>query len=343
MVKKIRRKATSARQTSTSEPSFDALFGADFDALFEPFEATPVSYEPHMMETPVVSLKLALQFLRSVAPDFTAQQSPHSKLRALIRRSKSIGFGEPLPKMKSFKQQYDVLQEHYLVGDPPMSPVSESFYWSWAHFDLSFSRPHKTVMQAMMDDVHLASDGFLRSFKRLQESQLGVYLYEGHHKLSDAECERYGLSSGAVTLELTELVTGCEVSVILDEEVLFERGMRLLLRLAQLPAPENTSPTQRPLYLSLCTAYVLRSSEQAWRSYFQRALTQPHAQGVTTYESLMRSEQAPLLWLEYLHCAYAGDTMSEGRDRLVIFLEGVPDEIDSMPEGEQADHSFLGL
>lgn len=343
MVKKIRRKAASARQSSPSSPSFDALFGSDFGFSFE---ATPVSYEPHMLETPVVSLKLALQFLRSVAPDFRTQQSPHAKLSALTH-SKRVGFGEPHAKMKSFEQQYERLQEHYFVGDPPMSPVSDAFYWSWAHCDLSFSRPHKTVMQAMIDDVHHSSEGFLRSFKRLSESQLGVYLYEGHHTLNSAECERYGLSSGAVTLELTELITGREVSVILDEEVLFERGMRLLLRLAQLPAsehtPEYTSPTQRPLYLSLCTTYVLRSSEQAWRSYFQRALAQHEGQQATTYESLMRSERAPLLWLEYLHCAYAGDTMSQGRDRLVIFLEGVPDEVDSMPEGGQAERSFLGL
>ena len=179
--------------------------------------------------------------------------------------------------------------------------------------------------------------------KRLQESHFGVYVYESHTALQQREIDHFMVRQGAHKLHLKELVTGRRVTVISRQTHLYQRGLLLFLRLIKLQETEDKQQTdQEPLYAMPHVPYVIHSPQEHWEAYFNRVLPKDKRRREASYLRLMRSERGLLLWLEYLHCAYLGTSQhTHPNNDLVIFLLGVPDQLESMPYGDQAKVKLL--
>lgn len=299
MVKKIKQRRPARPARAADHP------------LFAPFESTALPFSLHA-DAPLLTLKAALSIVKGSAPDFIKQQPPSPLLA-------------PSADRRALHLQLKQLHERYLLSAPQGGAVTQELMDSWAHLDLEASPRQETIMQLILEDIVMISPGLQRALTDLHESALGVYICEGHSALSADERARYGLSGGATEVHLRELLTGRGVSAHLEERVTFEPGALLLLRLALLSAPDGAPPRPRPLYLSLCPPYLLRSPQEEWRSYLERVLPSDDPARAASYRSLMRSKRAPLLWLEFIHSAHAGHMSEEGPGRQVVVLDGVPD------------------
>jgi hypothetical protein len=52
-----------------------------------------------------------------------------------------------LPEMEPWAEAVAKAEDEYLLSGPPMSPLSRSFFWMWALYDLRIGRSHDTVAE----------------------------------------------------------------------------------------------------------------------------------------------------------------------------------------------------
>ena len=156
-----------------------------------------------------------------------------------------------LHAFRKLRQRVAEADEEYMPGEPPLSPVLDSFFMSWWMSDLPCGPGRETLLGVVAELAPaLSAPAWVRDCARmLAESRLGVYRVE---------------AIGAHRVRLTELVTDAVVEAALPDD-LTSRALLWLTRL--LPAPPGDESGD---FVVWTTPYELLEGETAWREYFER-------------------------------------------------------------------------
>jgi hypothetical protein len=100
-----------------------------------------------------------------------------------------------LPELGSYYEIAAAAEEKYLPGGPPLSPLTRSYFTSWAFFDLRFGGDLETIGSCLLDVSNRLGiqPDMKRAIRRYQESRMGIY-------------EHCGVTNGRI--HLWALVTG---------------------------------------------------------------------------------------------------------------------------------------
>src|SRR4051794_564864 len=129
-------------------------------------------------------------------------RSGHDPLHAayLAGQNFTSFFAEAVSQFPEFDPYCRVVgpaQDEYLPGGPPMSPLTGSYFTTWAFFDLRFGPDSETIGTSLLDMADLLEMGpfMAETIRQFQGSRMGVY-------------EQDGIRGGRVRLK--ELVTDGE-------------------------------------------------------------------------------------------------------------------------------------
>ena len=81
------------------------------------------------------------------------------------------------PEMKNWAAVVAKAEDEYLPSGPPMSPLTGSYFWMWAIYDLRIGKSTDTVAycQIAMNDVLQMNAHQLDAAKKLEQSRMGIY------------------------------------------------------------------------------------------------------------------------------------------------------------------------
>lgn len=209
-----------------------------------------------------------------------------------------------LPATVRIAQRIEQAEQEYVPGWPPLSPVSNSFFTTWAAYDAAAGLKRETLGSCVLAIGRaLGLDpGFLGLVRALQHSRPSVFLHEG-------------VDGSGHTL-LRDLANGNRATCTVASGWTGQAGELWLARVLPAPSPEL------PVCTVLTTPYVLqRTTEADWQAYFQRTLG-PLRIDPGMVNSVLKHQ---IDWLEYLFAGYAGHTDQ------AIFLTGLPDQPETLP------------
>jgi hypothetical protein len=213
-----------------------------------------------------------------------------------------------LDEFEPYYEQVTAAEETYMPDGPPMSPLTRSYFTTWAFFDFRFGRELETMGTCLLDvsDVVQMDPLMVQVIRLFQESRMGIY-------------ERRGTTGSRC--ELRELVTGNEFICHVASGYSGKEGELWYARLCP--------PLLGLLayHVVFTTPYVLLDATKAdWMAYLKKSLLgtrHPNtAQGL--HEFLKYGRQWDT-WHEFIVLAYHHHQSN------AIFLAGLPDVRGSMP------------
>lgn len=229
----------------------------------------------------------------------------------------------------AYHEAFEAGLEEYMPGFPPMSPVTDSLFHSWALCDLKFGADKDNIGQLatmMLSEVGMPAE--LRELcGKLVSSRMGIY------ETLDVLGEQ---------LVVRELVTGCELLVDVPTGYLGEEGELRFVRLAP-PAVHDAE-----YFTELTTPYILEGhSSDDWTRYLQSVMPESvvasEGAGSTQVEdrlaAVFKDDLGTMPWLEFVFQSYSGFAED------VIYLTGIPDAPASLPhsDGTVATNSSMNI
>jgi len=221
-------------------------------------------------------------------------------------------FAESVSVLDEFEPYYRIAgaaQEEYMPGGPPISPLTGSYFTTWAFFDCPFGPDDETIGTCLIDvsDVLGLDDGMIEIIRRFQESRMGIYAHGG--AVGDSKCI------------LRELVTNREFTCHPSSGYAGQEGELWYVRLCP------------PLYgqvdyhVVVTTPYVLiESTETDWTAYLNKSLLAgSDADANRDLNALMKYGNSSRHWHEFVLQAYHNHQSD------AIFLAGLPDVKGSLP------------
>ena len=219
-------------------------------------------------------------------------------------------FAERVSSLPEFDPYYRVVlqaQESYMPGGPPMSPLTGSYFTTWAFYDLRFGPDDETIGTCLLDvgqPLGLGPDA-TEAIGLMSETRMGVY-------------EHIGLKGGRCRLR--ELITDGEFECYSPAGYLGGAGELWFVRLCP---PIDPADYQ----IAFTTPYILMDFGKAdWTAYLSKSLI-----GLTAPEKRRRLHEIlkygrdPNFWSEFILKAYHHHQFD------AIFLTGLPDVTGSMP------------
>lgn len=216
-------------------------------------------------------------------------------------------FLSDLPLFKAYYDKAAYAEDEYLPGGPPMSPLTFSYFTTWAFFDLQFGGDNETLGTCILDaskELKLSSD-MVEVISLFQNSKMGVYTH----------CGRDGHN-----VVLRELVNEEEFSCHVGSRYSGKKGQLWFVR--RLPPVKDFFDYS----VIFTTPYVLDSSIKKWQTYMDRTL--PKIEISDKREALHQLMKYGLdnnYWNEYIFLAYHHSQQD------AIFLSGNPDVKESLP------------
>lgn len=200
------------------------------------------------------------------------------------------------------------VEDEFVPSGPPMSPLTTSFFTSWALFDVGAGAARETLATVAM--AVGAAGGMhaelVRVMGLMQASHMAVYRHEGED--GDA-------------LLLRDLVTERRCRAICPSGYRGRAGELWYVRVLPPPLPA------RDEHVVFTTPYVLIDPGEAqWRAYFDRHL--PGGSNdvrLAAYERHMKWGPSPAYWSEFVFEAYVNHRHD------TIYLKGLPDVPTSRP------------
>lgn len=213
------------------------------------------------------------------------------------------------PEMKTWATAVAKAEDEYLPSGPPMSPLTGSYFWMWAIYDLRIGKSTDTIAycQIAMNDVLQMNAFQLEAAKNLEGSRMGIY-------------EHTGMKGPHILLR--ELIT--------DNQLLCHcpsgyRGRKGELWYVRLVPP--LEPQLAIYWIAMTTPYILLGASKAdWIAYLKRTMV--HCDGpneATRLHNLLKRGPEPNYWHEFVFKAY------HHHQRDAIFLTGIPDMKDTLP------------
>lgn len=211
------------------------------------------------------------------------------------------------PEMKKYAKIVTKAEDEYLPSGPPMSPLTTSFFTTWALYDLRFDGTD-TLASCLIesnDVVGMIPDQF-DALKKMAKSRMGIY-------------EHVGMDGPHVRLR--ELVTDAECTC---HNASGYRGRPGELWYVRLLPP--LLPNLARYYIAFTTPYILMASKDDWLQFLKRGLSQSGFG--TDKEGLHRFLKYgpdPTYWNEFVFKGYHHHQSD------AIFLAGIPDLKATLP------------
>lgn len=86
-----------------------------------------------------------------------------------------------LPELKSYYKTVGDAEEEYMPSGPRMSPLTTSYFTTWAFFDFRFGGDHETIGACLAElGGQLGLDaGMVEAIRQFQQSHMGIYEHRG--------------------------------------------------------------------------------------------------------------------------------------------------------------------
>jgi hypothetical protein len=93
-------------------------------------------------------------------------------------------FAEMVSQLAEFKPYYQLAakaEDEFLPGGPPMSPLTGSYFTTWAFFDLRFGPDGETTGTCLLDDdgPHGLGEEVTQTVRLMSETRMGIYEHAG--------------------------------------------------------------------------------------------------------------------------------------------------------------------
>ena len=258
------------------------------------------------------SIRDALNALKHGRTSRSRRGEPLDLLHAVyvaVQNFSSV-FAERVSSLPEFDPYYQVVlqaEESYMPGGPPMSPLTGSYFTTWAFYDLRFGPDDETIGTCLLDvgePLGLGPDA-TEAIRLMSETRMGVY-------------EHAGLKGGRCLLR--ELITDDEFECYCPAGYRGKPGELWFVRLCPPIDPAG-------YYVAITTPYILMGFGKAdWTAYLSKSLI-----GLTAPEKrrrlheILKYRRDPNFWSEFILKAYHHHQFD------AIFLTGLPDVPGSMP------------
>ncbi len=243
----------------------------------------------------------------------TLVKDGHDPLHAIYISVQNITsvFSECVSVLPELEPFYDVIaaaEDEYMPSGPPMSPLTGSYFTTWAFFDFRFGGGQETIGSCLLDvsDRLGLNPGLVEAIRLFQESRMGVY-------------EHVGTQGGRVRLR--ELVTGRDFDTLCTSGYAGKPGELWYVRLCP-PLADLAG-----YHVTTTTPYVLTQASKAdWTAYLNRAMLQMKGGDEDLrLHDLLKYGLNLHHWNEFVFQAYHHHQYD------AVFLAGLPDVKGSLP------------
>ena len=225
-------------------------------------------------------------------------------------------FAERVAGFDEFTPYYRIVgaaQDEYMPGSPPMSPLTTSYFTTWAFYDCRFGPDLETIGTCLLDvSEHLDLDGgMVEIIRLLGDSRMGIYEHRG---MEGSRCR------------LQELVMGEVVTAHVPTGYVGQPGELWYVRLCP-PAFDLID-----YHVAFTTPYILlNTTKEDWTAFLRKTMLGGE-KAVTRdrLHELMKYGREPNDWSEFIFQAYHHHQFD------AIFLAGLPDVQASRPHGNLA-------
>ena len=239
--------------------------------------------------------------LRSMAPLHRVYVYAQNRVSELSEQATGLRV------MRPFADLVGLAEEEYMPSGPPMSPLTASYFTSWAFFDAAVGASRESIGTCLIDLLRHADvpAGIVRVIQAMQDSRMGFYVQEAR-------------DGRAMTFR--EIPTGRLLRATVPTQYPGHQGEVWFVRIVPPLWPGSEE------HLVFTTPYVMRElGEGEWRAYLDRTLSTWHG----GHEALLKYGPSPCYWNEFIFEAYCG------HEPEVVFLMGLPDVAKSRPHSRE--------
>jgi hypothetical protein len=219
------------------------------------------------------------------------------------------------PEFDAYWKIYGPAVKDYMPQGPPISPLTGSFFSTWALFDLPFGPERETIGTCLLDvaDLLRLDPLMVETICQFQDSRMGIY-------------EHGGIEEGR--WRLRELVTDKEYRC--DNISRYEGKPGELWYVRLCPPFRNLVD----YHVAFTTPYILIGTTKAnWSAYLKKNLlgstdTNKALHDFMKFGKAAKSDRADESWSECVFQAY------HHHQNDAIFLAGLPDVKGSRPNAE---------
>lgn len=226
-----------------------------------------------------------------------------------------------LPESRLLNEKHNEAEDIYMPAGPPMSPLTHSYFFCWAAFDMCVGikkETYATIMLALYKK--LKSDlNLIQVIQCMQESRMGLYRHESYD---------------GKFVYFNELYTNKKIKAHIGSRYRGVPGEIWLVRL--FPDPFGYGDYS----VAFTTPYVIIKSEpgttsfntnmfyaeEEWLSFINRSLSKMKVKDpAIAYHNFMKYGLNKHYWPEYITDGYVNHTGS------LIWLTGLPDKPETLP------------
>jgi len=229
----------------------------------------------------------------------------------VVAQNQTSYFAEIVSQLPEFAEYCEIVgsaEDEYLPDAPPISPLTKSYFTTWAFFDCRFGRDKETIGTCLVEvgEYLGLSPEKIEVVRLLQNSRMGIY-------------EHCGMKGSKVVLK--ELVGEEEHLCHATSGYLGAKGEIWYVRIVP---PINESFDYSVVFTS---PYVfLKATKKQWLAFMDRTLPKMNEPGQKkALHALMKYGLEPNYWNEFIFQAYYNHRVD------VIFLAGYPDIKASRP------------
>jgi hypothetical protein len=255
---------------------------------------------------------IRLSRLESVRDSHGDMIDPLHGVYSVVQNVASL-FAERVSGYVEFKPYYQIIAEaedEYMPDGPPFSPLTRSYFTTWAFFDVRFGPDVETIGSCLLHSgTKLGfAPNVMEAIRSFAESRMGIY-------------ER--LESQGGRCRLRELVTDKEFDCFVGTGYHGRNGELWYVRLCPPLQPAG-------YHLVFTTPYVLLNFKKSdWTAYLKRSLASSAQPEQSRLSHLMKYGHEPNQWNEFLFGGYVNDQFD------AIFLTGLPDVPGSLPHASK--------
>jgi len=210
--------------------------------------------------------------------------------------------------MRAFTKEVGKAEDEYLPEGPPMSPLTRSYFTSWAFFDHRIGKTTDTLASCLIDanDIIWMNPDQLHALKKMTESRMGIY-------------EHKGMEDNHVRLR--ELVTDRESVCHVASGYRGKAGELWYVRLLPPLVPKFAT-----YHVAFTTPYVLLgSTKKDWIDFLRRNTVGIKASSeAEALHWLLKFGPRMNYWNEFVLLAYHHQANA-------IYLSGIPDLKSTLP------------
>jgi hypothetical protein len=214
-----------------------------------------------------------------------------------------------MPEMKVWARAVENAEDEYVPSGPPISPLTGSYFWMWALYDLKIGKSSDTLASCLLaaKDIVQMNAHQVEVLQQMEDSRMGIF-------------EHVGMSGPYIRLR--ELVTNRELDCHCPSGYPGSEGELWYVRL--LPPVE---PDIATFWIAMTTPYVLIAANKAdWTAFLRRTMLQSDGSDhATRLANLLKHGLGSNYWNEFVMKAY------HHYQHNAIFLAGIPDMQATLP------------